>query len=289
VEWQYVGDFERAIPDEAAAVRWLEQRKWPKGVRCGDCGSARVTRISTRPNWWSCKDCPHHTSLRSGTPLHGTRKPIRDWIYAMWRCNLMSPIPARRLQAERGYGSYETAWSMLHKVRAALSEWQVPLDNERVWLGFRWFAVARRARGESKLVPVLAAIASDRSPIPQGRPFGIVRPVADPGLRAADVADEAAAAVALDRETVYREWSEAGTGGESRHCRDAIDGVAEAFEAFLSAFGGISRRYFANYLAQFLVATGVAYPRIRFEPFASRVLDQWRPADDLRTGGQEWL
>jgi hypothetical protein len=292
MEWLTLSDFERAIPDEDAAERWFIQCRWPNGPQCGDCGSTRVTRLDCRPRWWSCKNCRHQTSLTSGTPLHGTRKPLRDWVYVLWQCNSRASITARRLKRELGYASYETAWTMLHKVRSAMGRWQPPLDAPRVWMGLRHFAVRRRAKGDPRrLWPMLTAIASDRDPRGGGLGKHVVLVALDHQRHARDTREHAVSLAAWRPESVRFEW-EAAEGArpeELRHASDAVGAVAKGLSTFIRRFGGVSRRYFQNYLAQFLVAAGIASPRLRLEALAAEILEQWRPPPDLLTAGRELL
>ncbi|MBA2321375.1 MAG: transposase, partial [Deltaproteobacteria bacterium] len=76
--------FLREFPDDESAETWFVARRWPDGVACASCGSHDVRRMKTRDGWWHCSACKHQTSLRSGTPLHGSRKPIRDWVYVLF-------------------------------------------------------------------------------------------------------------------------------------------------------------------------------------------------------------
>lgn len=53
--------------------------------------------------------------------MHGTRKPLRVWFKAMWWvCTQKTGGSAKGLQRLLGLGSYQTAWSWLHKLRRAM-------------------------------------------------------------------------------------------------------------------------------------------------------------------------
>ena len=59
--------------------------------------------------------------MTSGTILAGTRKPLTDWLGAMWYvCSTKHGVSALGLQKVLGLGSYETAWAWLHKLRRAM-------------------------------------------------------------------------------------------------------------------------------------------------------------------------
>ena len=59
-------------------------------------------------------------SLTAGTVFEGTRKPLRMWFLAMWFVTQKNGVSALGLQRVLGLGSYETAWTWLHKLRRAM-------------------------------------------------------------------------------------------------------------------------------------------------------------------------
>jgi transposase-like protein len=70
---------------------------------------------------FECADCGHQTSLTSGTLLDRTRKPLKAWFRAVFEiASHRNGISAKDLQRIMGFGSYETAWTWLHKLRTAL-------------------------------------------------------------------------------------------------------------------------------------------------------------------------
>ena len=57
----------------------------------------------------------------AGTIFEGTRKPLRMWFLAMWFVTSQkNGVSALGLQRVLGLGSYETAWTWLHKLRRAM-------------------------------------------------------------------------------------------------------------------------------------------------------------------------
>ena len=68
-----------------------------------------------------CRGCQGQTSLTAGTIFQDTRKPLRMWFMAMWYVtNQKNGVSALGLQRVLGLGSYETAWTWLHKLRRAM-------------------------------------------------------------------------------------------------------------------------------------------------------------------------
>ena len=59
--------------------------------------------------------------MTAGTIFHSTRKPLRVWFLgAFFLARHKTGISALQFQKDAGIGNYQTAWTMLHKLRAAL-------------------------------------------------------------------------------------------------------------------------------------------------------------------------
>jgi hypothetical protein len=128
-----VAQFEKAFPDEEACKVYLIARRWPDGVKCPRCG-AEAFQLSGRPFHWHCYKCAPVTSYRfshiAGTIFENTNKPLREWFRVV---HLMltskKGISALQIQRMMGFGSYGTAHSMCHKIRAALIEPETKLGG----------------------------------------------------------------------------------------------------------------------------------------------------------------
>ena len=112
----------RRCATEADARRWFEQARRPEGPVCPRCGVMhRSSRISTRPDQFTCLDCRHRYSVRSGTALHNTRLPLRTWLIAMYLIAASSKgIGAMKLAEWLGV-SHKTAWHLGHRIRAMMA------------------------------------------------------------------------------------------------------------------------------------------------------------------------
>ena len=121
--------FEARFPigDEEACLRYLVARRWPEGVHCPRCGNTDLYDASSyKPFHWQCRDMRargYRFSAFAGTIFENTKKPLRDW-YRVAHLMFASKKGMSALQIQRmmGFGSYETAHSMCHKIRAALIE-----------------------------------------------------------------------------------------------------------------------------------------------------------------------
>lgn len=68
-----------------------------------------------------CSKCKQKTSVLAGTIFHGTRKPLRLWFQAIWYVTSQKfGGNALGLKRVLGLGSYQTAWSWLHKMRRTM-------------------------------------------------------------------------------------------------------------------------------------------------------------------------
>ena len=112
---------QRRFPTELACRKYLERHRWPKGFWCSRCGSTRVGRHRTR-KLYQCKGCRYQVSLTAGTIFQKTRTPLRKWF---WLILLMSHNKhgISMLEAQRllGIPSYQTVWTMCHKIRTAMA------------------------------------------------------------------------------------------------------------------------------------------------------------------------
>jgi len=122
-----VSQWEKAFPDDAACKAYLTANRWPSGVRCPRCGDSSVGEHGTRTFNWQCYACSekgtsYRFSVLVGTIFENTKYPMREWFRVI-HMMLTSKKGVSALQVHRviGTGSYRTAWSMCHRVRAGLA------------------------------------------------------------------------------------------------------------------------------------------------------------------------
>ncbi|MHA6848905.1 IS1595-like element ISRsy1 family transposase [Ralstonia syzygii] len=113
---------------EEACLSYLEALRWPQGFICPDCGVAAEPYRSSRTRLM-CRSCGHQTTVTAGTIFDKTRTPLRVWLAGAWYLtNQKQGVSALGLQRVLGLGSYQTAWTMLHRFRRAM----VRPDRERL-------------------------------------------------------------------------------------------------------------------------------------------------------------
>jgi transposase-like protein len=109
----------RFATEEDCRAYWIEAR-WGGKAACARCGSTYVWAIRNGTTF-ECRECDHQTSLTAGTLLEKTRKPLKMWFRAVFEISTRrTGISAMDLMRIMGFGSYKTAWTWLHKLRAAL-------------------------------------------------------------------------------------------------------------------------------------------------------------------------
>lgn len=112
-------EFEAKFPDEAACRAYWKQIRFGDTVTCVRCGHGKTDE--RRDGWFECPKCHHQSRLTAGTIFQGTGKPLKLWFLAIWEvCVHRHGVSAKDLQRILGFGSYETAWTWLHKLRRGL-------------------------------------------------------------------------------------------------------------------------------------------------------------------------
>jgi transposase-like protein len=109
------------FPDEQACLGYLERVRWGDGFVCPCCGTVDGGWWAVRRRLRKCAVCHHETSVTAGTIFHGSRLPLTTWFAAIWYVvNQKQGISALGLQHVLEFGSYQTAWAWLHKLRRAM-------------------------------------------------------------------------------------------------------------------------------------------------------------------------
>lgn len=158
-----VNQFRRRFRTERDCLRYLIKRKWPHGFCCPRCGNGRAYIIESR-KIYQCAHCRHQTSVTANTIFHKTRKPLRDWFWAIFLvATRTTGSSARQIQHDLGL-SYQTAWTWCHKIRKAMADrdtrYQLRgvLELDDTYIGGRK-KPGKRGRGAGGKVPVILAVA----------------------------------------------------------------------------------------------------------------------------------
>lgn len=164
--------------NEEACLAYLEKLRWPNGFVCPACGVAQEPYRSSRSRLM-CRSCAHQGSVTAGTIFDKTRTPLRVWLAAAWYAtNQKLGVSALGLKRVLGLGSYETAWTMLHRFRRAmvrperdLLKGLVEVDETYLAISDREQPASSKAR-KSRTNKILVAIAVEMH---EPRGFGRIR------------------------------------------------------------------------------------------------------------------
>jgi transposase-like protein len=108
------------FPDNETARLYLEERLWPKGVRCPDCQGDRITTCK-RVGFYHCNASNFDFTIRTGTIFERSKVPLHKWVYAMYLLvTARKGISSMQLAKEIGV-TQKTAWFILGRLREACS------------------------------------------------------------------------------------------------------------------------------------------------------------------------
>lgn len=99
---------------------YLEWLRWPDGIECHRCASAEGWY--TGRGDWMCSVCKTRTSITAGTVFERSRVELPQWFALAWHMTSekTTGISAAGAQRLLELGSYQTAWTMSHKLRSAM-------------------------------------------------------------------------------------------------------------------------------------------------------------------------
>jgi transposase-like protein len=123
-------EFQRLFPDDIACASYLERARWSAGFVCSHCqAKGEPFRIATRPSVLTCRKCRRQTGLTVGTVMERSHTPLSIWFWAAYLVASQTPgISAVQFQRQLGLSRYETAFGILHKLRAGM----VRPDQDRI-------------------------------------------------------------------------------------------------------------------------------------------------------------
>jgi len=152
-------EFEQMFSSEQDCLDYLISVRWSSGYECSICGSIRSWKKSK--GRFECSDCHAETTVTSGTIFHKSTKPLLIWFRAIWWIVAQkNGVSAKGLQKILGLGSYQTAWTWLHKFRRLMvltgrDKLQGVIEVDEVLVGGK--SSGKRGRGaEGKNLVVVA-------------------------------------------------------------------------------------------------------------------------------------
>lgn len=116
-------EFQKVFPDDNACNSYLEALRWPEGFACQTCShKGEPYRFPTRSSTvLRCRKCKLNTSLTAGTVMQSSHTPLSTWFWAAYMVTTQTPgQSALQFQRQLGLTRYETAFQILHKLRAGM-------------------------------------------------------------------------------------------------------------------------------------------------------------------------
>lgn len=203
--------FQRMFPDEAACLRYLERLRWPDGFVCKCCGKCgEPQRLANRSRVLRCHSCRHDTSVTAGTVMHRSKTDLHVWFWAAFLVATSTPgISALEIQKKLGIARYETAFQLLHKLRAMMArpgqekigtEW--PIEMDITFVGRK----SRGRQGKTEKVPVLIAVEVRRREVRHPKTGKVIERGLAGRVRLAMIHDKSASSI----DKFAKDWIEPG-------------------------------------------------------------------------------
>jgi transposase-like protein len=178
--------FVRRFGTDAKCRAYLVRALWPEGFRCSGCGHREAWSHKKRLIE-ECRSCGKQHSILAGTMFEQTKTGLAKWFLAIYLVtSSKGGISAMELQRQMGFGSYQTAWTWLHKIRRAMIrpdreplQQRVEVDETLVG-GARPGKSGRGAAGKTVVVGAVEAKPGEG----QKRPLGRLRLAAIPDASA---------------------------------------------------------------------------------------------------------
>jgi transposase-like protein len=165
IDKKYPKDFQEFLvlfPNEDSCWQYLIEIRWSDGYVCPHCGSKKYWL--TAKHKVHCSSCEKEISITSGTIFQESKKPLLLWFHIMWWVVAQKTgASAYNLKDFMGFGSYETAWTWLHKLRRAMvrpgrEKLSGIIEVDETYIGGDEIGTGKQGRGaEAKSLVVVAA------------------------------------------------------------------------------------------------------------------------------------
>jgi transposase-like protein len=155
-------EFLNQFKGEEDCWNYIFELRWPNGYTCPRCNGNKYWL--TEKKLIHCSSCENQTSITGGTIFQGTRKPLLLWFHIIWWVVAQKTgASAYNLKDFMGFGSYETAWVWLHKLRRAMvrpdrDKLVGSVEVDETYIGGKEIGKGKQGRGaETKTLVVVAA------------------------------------------------------------------------------------------------------------------------------------
>jgi transposase-like protein len=205
--------FLKRFGSDAQCRAYLVRARWPGGFRCTGCRHDQAWSHKKRLIE-ECTACGRQHSILAGTLFEQTKTGLAKWFLAIYLVtSSKGGISAMELKRQMGFGSYQTAWSWLHKIRRAMvrperTPLSARVEADETYVGGP--RPGRAGRGAGGKIKVAGAVESGRGTA-RGRRLGRLRLAVVPDVSAQSLEGFLAGAVARPATVATDGWS--GYGG----------------------------------------------------------------------------
>jgi hypothetical protein len=158
------GEFQSWFGRDEDCLDYLEWLRWPDGFVCSACGASGWRLGDGR---FMCAGCGFRSSVTAGTLFDRSRTPLTVWFYACWTFAISKDgVSASSLQRQLGFGSYQTAWALLQRLRAVLvrpgrERLSGRVEVDETYLGGPTPGLTGRALGKRALLAIAVEVRED--------------------------------------------------------------------------------------------------------------------------------
>lgn len=111
--------FQRRFGTDEACLKYLIDSRWPDGFVCPRCDHRQAYWKAPR-KLFECKACRYQVSVTAGTVMHRSKMLLPVWFWAAYLVTTHTPGMSALQVARQLDLRYETAFQMLHRLRAAM-------------------------------------------------------------------------------------------------------------------------------------------------------------------------
>lgn len=171
--------FFRQYGSEERCLQALVRVRWPRGFVCPACGHGQASQFRRgAQTLWQCARCRLQTSVTAGTPMAGTKLPLRTWWLAIYLVTqAKNGVAALELGRQLGV-CYRTAWRLKHKLMAVMADREAGRQLKGMVQIDDAFLGGERAGGKGEpqwrnKIPFIAAVSTEHG-CPQYVRFDLV-------------------------------------------------------------------------------------------------------------------
>ncbi len=140
---------------EGACREYLEELRWPCGVRCPRCSSDRIARIRSRHKF-CCNGCRYQFSVTVGTIFQNSHVPLWKWFVALYLMTESKEGVSLSQVKQTLDVTHKTAQSLFRRIQAAMKNDPAGLLRELseptlTWRDDRKGRAARGKKGDKAI------------------------------------------------------------------------------------------------------------------------------------------